>query len=47
MILDCEVDIHSSIIFGRPFIFMGLVLIDMESDEITFKWNDQQIMLNI
>ncbi|XP_047251460.1 uncharacterized protein LOC124886631 [Capsicum annuum] len=47
MILDCEVDTHSSIILGRPFLSAGQVLINMDLEEITFKWNSEQILLNI
>lgn len=46
MILDCEVDAHSPIILARLFLSNDWVLIDIDLEEITFKWNDKQKVLN-
>lgn len=39
IILDYEMDTHSPIILGRPFLATSKVLIDMDMEKVTFKWN--------
>lgn len=47
LILDCEVDIQSFVILGRPFLYTSRVLIYIDIVEVTFKWNDEKVVLNI
>ncbi|KAK8572632.1 hypothetical protein V6N12_028681 [Hibiscus sabdariffa] len=41
LILDCEADEHAPIIFGRPFLATGRVLLDFENNELVLRVNNQ------
>ncbi|XP_016574146.1 uncharacterized protein LOC107871775 [Capsicum annuum] len=47
VVLDCEVDFELPIIFGRPLLVTGRVLVDMELNEIKFRFNDQEACFKI
>ncbi|XP_047264723.1 uncharacterized protein LOC107865439 [Capsicum annuum] len=47
VILDWENDIEMPIIFGRPFMATGIVMIGMERGELNFKVNDEEVTFNI
>ena len=40
LILDCEADINTPIILGRPFLATGKTLIDVEKGELTMQMHD-------
>ncbi|KAL4318333.1 hypothetical protein GQ457_18G009910 [Hibiscus cannabinus] len=41
LILDCEADENAPIIFGRPFLAIGRVLLDFGNDELILRVDDQ------
>ncbi|XP_049382868.1 uncharacterized protein LOC125847253 [Solanum stenotomum] len=47
VILDYEVDFEVSIILGRPFLAMGLALVDVESGELKFRLNKEEVKFKI
>lgn len=42
VILDCEVDFERPIILGRPFLATGRVVVDMDLNELKFRFNDKE-----
>ncbi|XP_049366950.1 uncharacterized protein LOC125831852 [Solanum verrucosum] len=47
VILDYEVDFEVSIILGRPFLAMRLALVDVESGELKFRLNKEEVKFKI
>lgn len=47
MILYSEVDFHSPIILGRLFQSIESALIDMELEQMTFRLNNEQVVLYV
>ncbi|XP_049368034.1 uncharacterized protein LOC125832895 [Solanum verrucosum] len=47
VILDCEIDAEIPIILGRPFLATGRALVDIESGELKFRVNEDEITFNI
>lgn len=47
MILEYEVDVQASIIVGRPFLYIGKVLIYMDLQEITFRMNNKKLVFYV
>ncbi|XP_047264357.1 uncharacterized protein LOC124896697 [Capsicum annuum] len=47
MILDCAMDIKDPIILERPFLAIEKALVDVESDEIKFWLNNEDVSFNI
>ncbi|XP_049410622.1 uncharacterized protein LOC125873816 [Solanum stenotomum] len=47
VILDCEIDVESPIILGRPFLFNGRALVDVESGKLKFHVNEDEVTFNI
>ncbi|KAK4726894.1 hypothetical protein R3W88_031811 [Solanum pinnatisectum] len=47
MILDCEVDFDVPIILGRPFLATGQALVDVESGELKFRLNKEELQFKI
>ncbi|XP_049375774.1 uncharacterized protein LOC125840851 [Solanum verrucosum] len=47
VILDCEVDFEVPIILGRPFLAIGRALVDVESGEIKFRLNNEEVKFKI
>lgn len=47
VILDCEVDIDVWIIFRRPFLAIGMAVVDIERGDLRFKVNYEKVVLNI
>lgn len=46
-ILDCEVDFEVPIFFSRPFLSTRSVLIDLKSNELLFKMNDEVVRFDV
>ncbi|KAK8640568.1 hypothetical protein V6N13_008320 [Hibiscus sabdariffa] len=47
LILDWEADEHAPIIFGRPFLATGRVLLDFENGELVLRVNKQRVKINV
>ncbi|XP_070001908.1 uncharacterized protein [Nicotiana sylvestris] len=47
VILDCEVDFKVPIILGRPFLFTGKSLVDVEAGELTFRVGDEKVVFHV
>ncbi|KAF3664314.1 putative AP3-complex subunit beta-A-like [Capsicum annuum] len=47
VVLDCEVDFEVPIILGKPFLATGRVIVDMELNELKFKFNDKEARFKI
>ncbi|XP_049357115.1 uncharacterized protein LOC125821791 [Solanum verrucosum] len=46
-ILDCEIDVEIRLILGRPFLATGRALVDVESREVKFWVNEDEVTFNI
>ncbi|XP_047249978.1 uncharacterized protein LOC107876595 [Capsicum annuum] len=42
VVLDCEVDFEVPIILGRPFLTTGRVVLDIDLNELKFRFNDKE-----
>lgn len=47
LILDYEVDFQVPIILGRPFLFIGRTLIDLEIGHLILRLNNEQVIVNV
>ncbi|XP_049345462.1 uncharacterized protein LOC125809981 [Solanum verrucosum] len=47
VILDCEIDAEVPIILGRPFLANGRALMDVESGELKFWVNEEEVTFNV
>lgn len=47
MILDCKVDFKFPTFLERPFLATGRELLDMESRQLMFSFNDKKVIFNI
>ncbi|KAK4716342.1 hypothetical protein R3W88_014680 [Solanum pinnatisectum] len=47
VILDCEIDAEIPIILGRPFLVTGRALVDVESRELKFPVNEDEVTFNV
>ncbi|KAK4737176.1 hypothetical protein R3W88_000873 [Solanum pinnatisectum] len=47
VILDCEIDAKVPIILGRPFLPTRRALVDVESGELKFRVNDEEVTFNL
>ncbi|KAK4710003.1 hypothetical protein R3W88_004516 [Solanum pinnatisectum] len=47
VILDCKVDFEVPIIMGTPFLATGRVLVDVESGELKFRLNKEEVKFKI
>ncbi|XP_058746297.1 uncharacterized protein LOC131619190 [Vicia villosa] len=47
IIMDFDADEDILILLGRPFLAMGMTLIDVEKGEITMRVNGQQVVFNV
>src|ERR1051325_10658484 len=47
VILDCDVDSDVPIILGRPFLATGRALVDMDSGQLKFRVNNDEVVFNI
>ena len=47
VILDCEDYLEVNIIVGRPFLAIGLALVDMDKGQMIFKLNNEDATYNI
>ena len=47
VVLNMEEDKKISLILGRPFLAMGRALIDVHSDNLTLRVNDEEVKFNI
>ncbi|KAK4733841.1 hypothetical protein R3W88_008102 [Solanum pinnatisectum] len=47
VILDCKEDFEVPIILGRPFLATGRALVDVESGELKFRLNKEEVNFNI
>ncbi|XP_049405190.1 uncharacterized protein LOC125868613 [Solanum stenotomum] len=47
VILDCEIDVEIPIILGRPFLAIGRALADVESEELKFRVNEDEVTFNV
>nr|KAK4716688.1 hypothetical protein R3W88_015026 [Solanum pinnatisectum] len=47
VILDCEIDAEIPIIFGGPFLATGRALVDVESGELNFLVNEDEVTFNV
>ncbi|XP_070039102.1 uncharacterized protein [Nicotiana tomentosiformis] len=47
VILDCEVDYEVPIILMRPFLATWKVLVDVETDELTFRVGDENVVFQV
>ncbi|XP_075078915.1 uncharacterized protein LOC142164638 [Nicotiana tabacum] len=47
VILDCEVEFEVPIILGRPFLATGKALVDVETDELTFRVGDEKVVFHV
>lgn len=47
VILDCEIDAKILIILGRPFFVIGRALVDVESRELKFRVNEDEVTFNV
>lgn len=47
VILDCQIDFEVPIILGRPFLTIKRVLVDVESGELKFWVNDEEVTFNV
>ncbi|XP_049357262.1 uncharacterized protein LOC125821949 [Solanum verrucosum] len=47
VILDCEIDAEIPIILGRPFLATGRALMDVESGELKFWVNEDEVTFNV
>ena len=47
VILDCEIDVEVPIIPGRPFLATGKALVDVETGELKFRVNDDEVTFNV
>lgn len=47
LILDCEVDFVVPIISGSPFLITGRALVDIETGQMKFLWNLEQLTFNV
>ncbi|KAL4278418.1 hypothetical protein GQ457_03G020080 [Hibiscus cannabinus] len=45
--VNYEVDPNIHIILGRPFLSMGMALIDVHKGELTMRMNDQHVTFNL
>ncbi|KAK4707053.1 hypothetical protein R3W88_033392 [Solanum pinnatisectum] len=46
MILDCKIDAEIPIILGRPFLATGRALVDVESEKLKFRVNNDEVTFN-
>ncbi|KAK4713568.1 hypothetical protein R3W88_019475 [Solanum pinnatisectum] len=46
-ILDCEIDAEIPIILGRTFLATGRALVDVESGELKFRVNEDEVTFNV
>ncbi|KAK4723991.1 hypothetical protein R3W88_026770 [Solanum pinnatisectum] len=46
VILHCEIDAKIPIILGRPFLATGRALVDVESEELKFQMNKDEVTFN-
>jgi len=46
VILDCEINAEIPIIFGRSFLAIGRVLVDVKSRKLKFRVNDDEVTFN-
>ncbi|XP_049364052.1 uncharacterized protein LOC125828770 [Solanum verrucosum] len=46
-ILDCETDAYIFIILERPFLATGRALVDVESGELMFRMNEDEVTFNV
>ncbi|XP_049364332.1 uncharacterized protein LOC125829107 [Solanum verrucosum] len=47
VILDCEIDAEITIILGRPFLATERGLVDVESGELKFRVNEDEVTFNV
>lgn len=47
VVLDCEVDFEVPIIFGRPLLATGRVIVDIEWNQLKFWFNDKESYVKI
>ncbi|XP_015159100.1 uncharacterized protein [Solanum tuberosum] len=47
VILDCEIDAEIFIILGRPFLATGRALVDVESRELKFQVNEDEVTFDV
>ncbi|XP_049384735.1 uncharacterized protein LOC125848802 [Solanum stenotomum] len=47
VILDCDIDAEIPIILGRPFLATGRALVDVETEELKFWVNDDEVTFNV
>lgn len=47
MVIDMKGDIRGSFILGRPFLATGKALIDMETGELSLKFNKEKVVFNV
>ncbi|XP_015163868.1 uncharacterized protein [Solanum tuberosum] len=47
VILDCKIDAEIPIILGRPFLATGRALVDVESEELKFRVNEDELTFNV
>ncbi|KAK4718037.1 hypothetical protein R3W88_016375 [Solanum pinnatisectum] len=47
VILDCEIDAEIPIILERPFLATGRALVDVESGELKFQVNEDEVTFNV
>ncbi|XP_015164023.1 uncharacterized protein [Solanum tuberosum] len=47
VILDCDIDTEIPIILGRPFLETGRALVDVESGELKFWVNDDEVTFDV
>ena len=47
VIFDCEVDFEVPVIIGRPFLFIGRALVDMENGQMKFLMNNEEATFNV
>ncbi|XP_049358615.1 uncharacterized protein LOC125823261 [Solanum verrucosum] len=45
--LECEIDAEIPIVSGRPFLATGRALVDVESEKLKFRVNDDEVTFNI
>jgi len=47
VILNCEIDVEDPIVLGRQFLAIGRALVDVESGELKFWVNDEEVTFNV
>ncbi|XP_049399748.1 uncharacterized protein LOC125863789 [Solanum stenotomum] len=47
VILDCEIDAEIPIILGRPYLATGRALVNVESGELKFRVNEDEVTFNV